>query len=505
MNPRYGGGLISIDGILLDEDGTRAQISVPKKYEKQFRPLLAQGSIYIISDIAATDIRSKSYVYHHHKYMLQFKHDTKVYPLHSRGEKIPALSFDFCPFDQLPAKAIDSKPLLDIIGVVSDVGPYDYASSTSQKKLRKIKIRNLDEQTQELVLWGQHGESFDENTVLQKSKEGVVVVIFAGMTATLQKFTGMIQGSSSSATQIYVNLDIPEAQEYRSSYKWKYPTLQKHLPQVTQLSPLEAAGKLYTIGQISSELASSFQGGATFSVIAKVTSIIPSVKWYYKACKHCGKGYNNMSDTATCTCQFPVPCPMYKLPLTLTDSSGSLDAIAFSKVAEDLVERLAEQVCMNMKIDAADHVVALDNAIGKERLFYIGMNTESAGKYPINYVLKKSFPVENKDSVPMLTAPKSSPDINQLSLPTSSSVMPQSPAAQTPEASYVNTPPNDTQIYVHAKENETRSVPKRSINFGEVDSDISKRSTEQDTTTTKRQKQDNADSNTAIDNYKQQE
>jgi hypothetical protein len=43
------------------------------------------------------------------------------------------------------------------------------------------------------------------------------------------------------------------------SYKWKHPTLEKHFPQVTQQSPLEAAGKLYTIGQISSQPKSSFQ------------------------------------------------------------------------------------------------------------------------------------------------------------------------------------------------------------------------------------------------------
>uniref|UniRef100_A0ACD5Y6Q4 Uncharacterized protein n=1 Tax=Avena sativa TaxID=4498 RepID=A0ACD5Y6Q4_AVESA len=306
----------------------------------------------------------------------------------------------------MPAKAIDSKPLLDIIGVISDVGPYEYASPMSQNKLRKNKIRNLDEKTQELILWGQHGKSFDENTVLQKSKEGIVIAIFTGITATLQNFKGIVQGSSSSATQVYLNLDIPEVQKYSSSYKWKYPTLEKQLPQVTQLSPLEAAGKLYTIGQISSQPTSSFEGGATFCTIAKVTSIITSVKWYYKACKHCGKGYNNMSDTATCTCQFPVSRPMYKLPLTLTDRSGSLDAVAFSKVAKDLVECLAEQVCMNMKIDATDHVITLDNAIGKERLFYKGMNTGSVGKYPIDYVLKRSFPVENSNLVPMLTTSK---------------------------------------------------------------------------------------------------
>jgi hypothetical protein len=82
MHPRYGGGLISIDGILLNENvstfyyflsqlinshvlninviiihvlfnasnnvhGNMAQISVPKRFEKQFRHLLAKGSVYI--------------------------------------------------------------------------------------------------------------------------------------------------------------------------------------------------------------------------------------------------------------------------------------------------------------------------------------------------------------------------------------------------------------------------------------------------------------------------
>ena len=107
--------------------------------------------------------------------------------------------------------------------------------------------------------------------------------------------------------------------------------------------------------------------------------------------------------TKSCT---DVPCFRYKLPLTLTDSSGSLDAVAFNKIAEDLVEHHAEEVSMNMKIDAADQVLSLDKAIGKERLFYIGMNIDSAAKYPIKYVLKKSFPVDNTKSVPLLSSSK---------------------------------------------------------------------------------------------------
>ncbi|XP_048563642.1 replication protein A 70 kDa DNA-binding subunit C-like isoform X4 [Triticum urartu] len=500
INPIYGDGLLSIDGILLDEDGNMAQMSVPKKYGKQFRGLLSEGSVYIISDIVAIDNRSKSYVYHHQNYMLQFKHDTKVHALHSRGANIPTVSFNFCPFDQLPRKAIDSKQLLDIIGVISDVGPYDYASPTSQNKLRKIKIRNLDEQTQEVVLWGKHGESFDEEAVLKKSLEGIVIAIFAGITATSQKFTGTIQGSSSSATQVYLDLNIPEVQHYRSSYQWKFPTLQKNLPKVAHLSPLEAAGKLYTIEQISTLPTTSFQGGATFSTIAKVTSIIPSIKWYYKACKRCGKGYNNMSDTPTCTCQFPVPCPMYKLPLTLTDSSASLNAVAFNKVAEDLVERHAEQVSMNMTIDAADQVLSLDKAIGKERLFYIGMNIDSTAKYPIKYVLKKSFPVDNTKSVPLLTASKLFQSAQDNLAPTSSVINAESPSAQQPEAPLNNTPASDNRTPIITKESESSSEVKRRIDFDKDDANNSNSSKSTDSPLSKRQKQSENNKN-AANNY----
>ena len=101
-----------------------------------------------------------------------------------------------------------------------------------------------------------------------------------------------------------------------------------------------------------------------------------------------------------------IPCFRYKLPLTLTDNSGSLDAIAFARVAEDLVERHADHVSMSMKIEATDHVLTLDKAIGREKLFYIGMNTDSSAKYPINYVLKKSFSVNNTESTPVPRAPK---------------------------------------------------------------------------------------------------
>jgi replication factor A1 len=83
----------------------------------------------------------------------------------------------------------------DLIGVIIDVGPYDFASPTSNKKLQKIQICEQPdhypsyeylyydrEQTQQLLLWSEHGESFDGDNIIQQSKNGIVVAIFAGLT-----------------------------------------------------------------------------------------------------------------------------------------------------------------------------------------------------------------------------------------------------------------------------------------------------------------------------------
>src|SRR4051812_37228418 len=86
--------------------GTMAQIIVPKKVEKQFRPLLQVGFVYIFTDVNVVDATHKKYIYHHQKYMLRFKSRSKVHLMQSRGASIPHYACDFCQFDQLSTKDI---------------------------------------------------------------------------------------------------------------------------------------------------------------------------------------------------------------------------------------------------------------------------------------------------------------------------------------------------------------------------------------------------------------
>jgi replication factor A1 len=89
-----------------------AQVSIPKKVEKQFRPLLHVGSVYIFADVNAIYTTHKKFIYNHQKYMLQFKSSYKVHLMQSRGASIPKYAFDFCQFDQISTKDIPTEPLL---------------------------------------------------------------------------------------------------------------------------------------------------------------------------------------------------------------------------------------------------------------------------------------------------------------------------------------------------------------------------------------------------------
>ncbi|XP_040382770.1 uncharacterized protein LOC102702404 [Oryza brachyantha] len=235
---------------------------------------------------------------------------------------------------------------------------------------------------------------------------------------------------------------------------------------------------------------SAFQQGATYTAIAKITSVLSLVKWYYIACHRCDKGYNYNTESQTCACEVSFPKPMYKLHVTITDKSGSLDAMAFSFVAEDLVELDAAHASQNMKIDSFDHPTALNNAIGKRRLFTVGMNMNSSSKFPISYVLKRSFPIDSTMEKPMLTCeePSKKKDLLQLPAPTTYTSSSSTPVKDT-TVNKDSTPTEDFAADISTKKNSIMAT-KRSIDFSEDSVDKTMSTNKPDPPVVKHQKEE---------------
>jgi replication factor A1 len=93
-----------------------------------------------------------------------------------------------------------------------------------------------------------------------------------------------------------------------------------------------------------------------------------------------------------------------------------MDAVAFYLVAEDLVECSSVQASRNMQIDPSDQPAVLNTAIGKKRMFHIGMSTGLSSPYAIKYVIRKSFANDTIEQAHVLPSTQVSKNTNTSNL-----------------------------------------------------------------------------------------
>uniref|UniRef100_A0ACD5XQB7 Uncharacterized protein n=1 Tax=Avena sativa TaxID=4498 RepID=A0ACD5XQB7_AVESA len=156
-----------------------------------------------------------------------------------------------------------------------------------------------------------------------------------------------------------------------------------------------------------------------------------------------------------------------------------------------------------MKIDPLEHVIALDNAIGKTKLFHIGMKVDSTSRFPISYFIKKSFSVDNAQMLPSI---KASPGQELISNPSPNPTI-KSSNDSTPQDLQNTTPPSHESIVITTDKNKlNNSTAKRTIQFTEdetpnkessKDEDLTAGGLELHTHTNKRPKQDITDNKVA--------
>ena len=94
--------------------GKMAHISVPKKLEKQFRPSLTQGSVYMFANLIAVDTKQKAYIYHHQDYMPSSNTPRRLIVFKHEEEPSPDLHSIYAHLINFHQKNIRSKPLIRI-------------------------------------------------------------------------------------------------------------------------------------------------------------------------------------------------------------------------------------------------------------------------------------------------------------------------------------------------------------------------------------------------------
>ncbi|KAF3973852.1 hypothetical protein CMV_002762 [Castanea mollissima] len=131
------------------------------------------------------------------------------------------------PIVYAPSRCYDNTYLTDVIGILDYIGGIEEIKTRGRPtKMRNIQMLLEENKSIRTTLWGNTTHQIDND--FYKTNKGPFILI---VTSTIVKsFRGEYQLSSTFATKLYVNLDIPEVAEIRNKYTTMNITVKDILP-----------------------------------------------------------------------------------------------------------------------------------------------------------------------------------------------------------------------------------------------------------------------------------
>nr|POF06027.1 hypothetical protein CFP56_47740 [Quercus suber] len=275
--------LISLDMILVDEQGTLIHASIRKNLAQSYRPQLNEGSIYTITNFLGEENKG-NYCPVHNKLKILFNSTTLVSKFSGFDHSIPQSQFEFADYGTMASHCYDITYLTNVIGILDYIGA-----------IKEIKIR---------------GTNKDE-------KHSTVV------------------------RRVIINY-IPEVAEIRNKYTTMdinvKEILPKGLPKI-QDSVLDSNNKK-TVAEIKGLEWNSETKDLLVTCNAKIININNKYGWYYVACLICKTKVKQVKGVLWCErCKnepkFAVPS--YRIQVQVQDETGSTTFILFDKGAEKII------------------------------------------------------------------------------------------------------------------------------------------------------------------------
>ncbi|PWA73350.1 DNA binding protein [Artemisia annua] len=272
------------------------------------------------------------------KVTLLFGRYTQAAPIQDEG--FPKHYFNFAAYNEVCQRADTREPILtDYIGMIRNVGLIrEFGDATTNIiSRRNIEIQNLNGHVVMLTLWNELATGFPI-TSLEEMEQPVII---AASSCWAKRHAGVVQLSSTPATAIYINPEVPQADYIEQAYK----ELMGSAP-VTQLPLIERTNveqerptqilNLRTIMEAASRNITQ-QHYTTDAVIIKIDE---SKGWYFNRCRGCGNPIEEHMPHLHCHEPGTHPAPNYRA--TIADITGSVVLACYSPAAHSLVPNIAE-------------------------------------------------------------------------------------------------------------------------------------------------------------------
>ncbi|XP_030949817.1 replication protein A 70 kDa DNA-binding subunit A-like [Quercus lobata] len=392
--------LISLDMILVEKEETLIHASIRKNLAQTYRPQLIEGSIYTITNFLVEENKG-NYRPVHNKFKILFNSATSISKFSGIDHSIPQSQFEFADYGTIASRCYDNTYLSDVIGILDYIGAIEEIKTRGRPtKIRNIQLLLEETKSIQTTLWGNTAHQIDDD--FYKTNKGPFIVI---VTSTIVKtFRGDYQLSSTFATKLYVNLDIPEVAEIRNKLNTTIDVnvkeiLPKRLLKV-QDEELASQNKK-TVAEIKNLEWNSETKDLMVTCNAKIININNKYGWYYVACLICKTKVKQVKGVLWCErCKnepkFAVPS--YRIQVEVQDETGSTTFILFDKGAEKIISKTAKELAEMqeeiLKLDENILPKEIQKIIGNKYLFQLHLDEYNLKYGKEDYTVSKILDME---------------------------------------------------------------------------------------------------------------
>ncbi|KAJ4833709.1 hypothetical protein Tsubulata_018862 [Turnera subulata] len=340
--------VISLDVILGDEEGTMMHAIANKMQVQRFRTKFQEGMAYRISKFRVL-FETSQYRPVSHEKKLQFFAFTKVESIDCGIDRIPLLMFQFVDAELIIDRCNTTTYLSDIVGLLTSIGPLEpIQTRRGLMQKRNLMMTLSGGQKFEVTLWGQQADLISEDLV-HNSKGPMVLAL----TSLLSKmFLREYTLSSTHATKVYLNPDIPEIKKLLESCDEKdaISLLQKHSSQHASVKEQKSENRKTVTEILEMEKSEYDEDGfkeIRVTLDGKIKELHNRHGWCYFACPNCWKKIDQQDSAKfclSCSSKWNIPAVRYKVEIMVEDQTGELTLTLFDREVEQLIKMSAMEL-----------------------------------------------------------------------------------------------------------------------------------------------------------------
>ncbi|XP_020082553.1 uncharacterized protein LOC109706160 isoform X2 [Ananas comosus] len=210
--------------------------------------------------------------------------------------------------------------------------------------------------------------------------------------------TGELQLNTTSATKIYVDLDILEAERLRSKFENETIAVEKkNLRTVSTTDSNDQATKnRITISKLLGIRWNENKQENIYTCLASIEEVLSKFGWFYTSCYSCRKKLHNIGSKLWCNnCNMDIEFPVlrYKLHLLVKDESGSATFVVFDREAEKLTKDMVNSVIVSSSKESNDNSIpkAIKMVEGKSYVFQIRLSDFNLKDASQTFTVSKIF------------------------------------------------------------------------------------------------------------------